>query len=210
MKIWQLLGCFESDPKAGKAALDTLKEDSDLGQQRRNELRDLLRLIDREEHGLGIEMNQRYSSTAIYLEDEKEGPPPFEKDPLEHYQPTTYPGSRLPHAWLSAAVPSKPISTIDLAGKTGFTLLTGIGGHQWRRAAEIATKALGGVPIAVHQIGFRQDHEDRYGVWAKLRGVTESGCVLVRPDYFVAWRCAAWEDANTGKLVHVLKTILSR
>ncbi|PVI04190.1 hypothetical protein DM02DRAFT_693257 [Periconia macrospinosa] len=210
MKIWQVLGCFEPDSKAGKAALSILKEDSTLGQQRRNELQDAIRLINREEHGLGIEMNQRYRSTAIYLEDEKDGPPPFDKDPLEYYQPTTYPGSRLPHAWLSEAIPSKPISTIDLAGKTSFTLITGIGGDGWRHAAETATKTLGGVPLTVYQIGFRQQYEDRYSDWAHQRGVTESGCVLVRPDYFVAWRCTAWEDGNAEKLVHVLRTILSR
>ncbi|KAH7016421.1 FAD binding domain-containing protein [Microdochium trichocladiopsis] len=210
LKIWQILGCFEPGPEAGKAALSVLKEASPRGHQRRNDFQAALRLLDREEHGLGIEMNQRYRSTAVYHEDEKDGPPPFDKDPLEHYHPTTYPGSRLPHVWLSDAIPSAPISTIDLAGKTRFTLITGIGGDGWRHAAEEATKTLGGVPLEVYQIGFRQQYEDRYNDWAKLRGVTESGCVLVRPDYFVAWRCQEWEDGSAEKLLHVLKAVLSR
>lgn len=209
MKIWKLLGTFEPTAEDGRKALDALQEDSAKGRQCRVELQDALRLIDREEHGLGIEMNQRYRSKAVYLDDEEADAPPFDKDPLEHYHPTTYPGSRLPHAWLSRAVPSKAISTIDLAGKGGFTLLTGTGGNGWREAARAVTDVLG-VPIAVCQIGFRQEYEDRYWDWAKLREVTESGCVLVRPDYFVAWRSVQWERESAEKLHKVMRTVLSR
>ncbi|EUC43270.1 hypothetical protein COCMIDRAFT_38749 [Bipolaris oryzae ATCC 44560] len=209
VKIWELFGCLEPDSKQGATVLAALKENFTLGQQKRKELQEAIRLTDREEHGLGIEMNQRYRSTVVYLEDEKDGPPAFDKDPLEHYHPTTYPGSHLPHVWLSHAIPSKPISTIDLVGKGCFTLITGIGGDDWRWAAQMATKTLG-VPLVVRQVGFRQDYEDRYFDWAKLRGVAESGCVLVRPDYFVVWRCMEWEDGKAEKLVHVLRTVLSR
>ncbi|EMC98772.1 hypothetical protein BAUCODRAFT_103240 [Baudoinia panamericana UAMH 10762] len=209
INIWRLLGSFEPTTEAGKAALDVLKEDSDSGRQRRAEFQAALRLIDREEHGLGIEMNQRYVSSAVYTHDETGGPPPFDRDPLEHYHPSTYPGARLPHAWLSKAVPSKAISTIDLAGKGRFVLLTGIGGDGWEAAAKTASAKLG-VPIAAHQIGFRREYEDRYLEWARLRGISESGCVLVRPDYFIAWRCVKWERDGYERLLKVMKSVLSR
>ncbi len=46
----------------------------------------------------GVEMNQRYRSGAVVAD----GSPSrhFDRDPELHYQPTTWPGARLPHAWL--------------------------------------------------------------------------------------------------------------
>ena len=46
----------------------------------------------------GVEMNQRYRSNAIVTDGQPE--PAFTKDPELHYQPTTWPGARLPHAWV--------------------------------------------------------------------------------------------------------------
>jgi len=51
------------------------------------------------------------------------------EDSVLYYVSNTYPGSRLPHEWLNRAVPVTPISTIDLAGKGGWTIITGIGGE---------------------------------------------------------------------------------
>jgi len=208
MKIWDILGNLEPTVPSRMDKFNVLKEDSERGRARRQELADGLRLINREEHGLGIEMNQRYTSSAVYKSDQ--GPPPsFATDPLEHYHPTTYPGARLPHVWLTRTIPGKPVSTLDLAGKGRFALFTGIGGQGWRTAAQHAVAKLG-VAIAVHSIGFRQEWEDQYLDWSKIRGVEESGCVLARPDYFVAWRSQRWEDDSADKLGAVLTTLLSR
>ena len=46
----------------------------------------------------GVEMNQRYRSNAIVTDGIPE--PEFTKDAELHYQPTTWPGARLPHVWL--------------------------------------------------------------------------------------------------------------
>ncbi len=189
-------------------AFNILKEDSERGRKRREELQACLKLINREEHGLGIEMNQRYTSTAVYKSDQG-AMPTFSTDPLEYYHATTYPGARLPHVWLSHTIPSKAVSTIDLAGKARFSLFTGIGGQGWKDAAERISAELG-VPIAAYSIGFRQDYEDRYLDWAKVRDIEESGCVLVRPDYFVAWRSQRWEQDGVEKLRTVMKSVLSR
>ena len=86
-----------------------------------------------------------------------------------------------------------------MAGKARFSLFTGIGGQGWKDAAERISAELG-VPIAAYSIGFRQDYEDRYLDWAKVRDIEESGCVLVRPDYFVAWRSQRWEQDGVEKL----------
>jgi hypothetical protein len=66
-------------------------------------------------HGVDVEMNQRYKSNAVYLADEAPRPPP-PNDPVLEHEITTYPGSRLPYAWLNTRCPGKRISTIHLAG----------------------------------------------------------------------------------------------
>ena len=205
--IWGVLGNLEPTVEARMKAHSELYADTPAGHTRRENLSKALRAIDREEHGLGIEMNQRYRSTAVYQNDQ--GPTPaFARDPLEHYHPTTYPGARLPHAWLGNHVPSKYISTIDLAGKGHFTLFTGIGGEGWKSAAAQISSELG-IPLKAYSIGYGQDFKDVYLDWAANRGVTETGCVVVRPDYFVAWKSPAWEVDGLEKLRHVVKSILS-
>lgn len=158
-------------------------------------------------------MGQRYTGSGIYTLDEQEEytrPGRANEDEVLYYEPNTYPGCRLPHVWLNKAVPGKPVSTIDVAGHGVFTLFTGIGGESWKVSAERVSRNLG-VPIRVHSIGFRQDWEDMYFDWERVRGVQESGAVLVRPDRFVAWRAAEVLDgveACEEKLKRVLSAIL--
>jgi 2,4-dichlorophenol 6-monooxygenase len=68
----------------------------------------------------GVEMNQRYCSDAIVTDGQTE--PPFEKDAELHYQPTTWPGARLPHVWVFDNDGGK-VSTLDLAGHGRFSVL---------------------------------------------------------------------------------------
>jgi hypothetical protein len=129
-------------------------------------------------------------------------------DPVLYHQPTTYPGARVPHAWLNTTIPSKAISTIDLTGHGRFTLLTGVGGDPWKQAAAVASEKLG-IPITALSIGPRQDYTDPYFAWARIREVDDYGCVLVRPDRFVAWRSKARPEDCEGVLLRVLQSILS-
>lgn len=188
-------------------AFSEFSEDSPAGRQRRAGLKAALEDIDTEEHGLGIEMNQRYVSTAVYNSDQGESPS-FDTHPLKYYHRTTYPGARLPHIWLNLAVPTKPISTLDLAGKGRFTLFTGIGGQHWKTAVEEIARRLH-TPIVAYSIGYGQDYEDTYLNWERVSDVDDSGCVLVRPDCFVAWRSPRWEEGSGARLEVVLKSILS-
>ena len=153
-------------------------------------------------------MNQRYESSAVYLDDE-EARPEFPANPVQEHQITTYPGSRLPHAWLNHRIPGKKFSTQDVAGHGAFSLFTGIGGEAWRDAAKKAEELLG-IKINVVSIGWMQDYEDVYFDWARRREVEEEGCVLVRPDRFVAWRSKSVVENADDKLVKVLKTVLAR
>ncbi|KAK4159691.1 FAD binding domain-containing protein [Cladorrhinum sp. PSN259] len=211
--IWEALGTLP--PVANPAALVELKSADLEGRARRDRLREGLRLVPSEYNGLGLEMGQRYKSAGVYLGDE-DGPRKIgEKelaDPILHYEPSTYPGSRLPHAWLNKAIPGNQLSTLDLAGHGAFVLLTGIGGEAWKKAAESVTKNTG-VPIKGYSIGYRQDWEDVYSTWYDIRGVEESGAVLVRPDRVVAWRAQSvpLEGSKVAgeKLEAVVRSILS-
>ena len=206
-EVWEALGNIEPDVADRLAAHKELFEDSEKGRARRARLAKALKGINREEHGLGIEMNQRYTSSAVFHSNQGEVPT-FDTDDLEHYHPTTYPGARLPHVWLNHSVPGKYISTIDLAGKGRFTLFTGIGGQGWKAAAKELSNELK-IEIVAYSVGYGQDYEDMYLHWAKLSDVDSSGCVLVRPDTFVAWRSQQWVDDGVSRLRNVLKTVLS-
>lgn len=211
--IWDALGMLNEDLESRKAILEELSAVTPNGQRRRRALQEAISHTCHEFHGLGVEMNQRYSGPGIHDADEKQAYARHGKaaeDPVLYHEPITYPGCRLPHVWLNKSVPGKPVSTIDLAGHGAFNLFTGVGGEPWKIAAESVSNELG-VPLWAHSIGFRQDWEDMYYDWERVRGVDESGAVLVRPDRFVAWRVPeVLENAEMceRKLGEVLRLIL--
>ncbi len=151
----------------------------------------------------GVEMNQRYASGAVVAE----GQPPVPNGDMElHYQPTTYPGARIPHVWVYDRTGGKH-STLDLTGKGQFTLITGIGGEAWSAAADALSARLG-MPIRVVKIGPRCAIEDHGGDWARAREIRDAGCLLVRPDQHVAWRSDGLTANPQADLGRVLSTIL--
>lgn len=213
LHVWDALGMLPTDVSERKQILEELKSATPQGSDRRRALREAVKHTSQEFHGLGVEMNQHYEGMGIYTADEAH---PYErlgravKDKVLYYEPSTYPGSRLPHVWLNRATPKEPVSTIDLAGHGSFILLTGIGGGAWKEAAGTVAEKLK-IPIQAWSIGFRQDWEDVYFEWENFRGVEESGAVLVRPDRFVAWRASeALQDSEAchRKLLKVMRSIL--
>ena len=154
----------------------------------------------------GVEMNQRYKSHAVLTDGQKE--PKFERDAELHYQPTTWPGARIPHVWVFDRA-GKQHSTLDLCGKGQFTIITGPGGEAWRDAAKTVGGELG-MEIKVQVIGPRRDYEDFTGDWARASEIRDSGCILVRPDQHVAWRAETIAKDPAGELRRVLKSILDR
>lgn len=214
LSLFSLLGVFEPDIEKRLRLLDELNDDSPEGTERRIAFQKAVDRLDEERHGLGSEMNQLYSSAGIFIDHEDETPAPAtEPDATLYYHQSTYPGSRLPHAWLrfpGASGPRKAlISTHDLAGHGRFTLFTGIGGKQaWQEAATEVGPELG-CEIAVFAIGWGQDYEDPFFAWTEKRGVQDKGAVLVRPDRTVAWRSVQLEEGTCSeKLLLVMRRIL--
>ncbi|SDX06877.1 FAD-dependent oxidoreductase [Roseicitreum antarcticum] len=155
----------------------------------------------------GTEMNQRYTSGAVVSDGQIE--PAFQLDADLHYQPTTWPGARLPHAWLNHRDSGEDTSTLDLCGHGRFTVLTGLGGEAWAEAAAAVAADLG-IELAVHVIGPRQTYVDLSGEWARLSEIRDSGCLLVRPDHHVCWRATELTEAPKADLDRVLRTVLAR
>ncbi len=154
----------------------------------------------------GVEMNQRYRSNAVVTDGQLE--PAFELDAELHYQPTTWPGARLPHAWVFKRDGGVKVSTLDLCGKGTFSLLTGAGGDAWAAAAQEAGDAFG-LTLTVHVIGPRREHEDHTGDWARASEIGDGGCVLVRPDHHVCWRTEDMVSDPAGTLKRVLGAVLA-
>ena len=204
--VWEAMGALAPTAPGRAALFAELKAATPEGRARREELRKAIENTAHEFHGLGIEMNQRYESAAVDVADEKGPRPALPEDPVLQHEITTYPGSRLPHAWLNTRCPDKQFSTIDLAGHGVFCLLTGIGGEAWKEAAETVGKEIG-VETRAYAIGWCQDYEDVYFDWERRREVGEDGCVLVRPDRFVAWRSMGMIEDCAGKLKQVMKSI---
>lgn len=184
LPISQALG-FEPGQTAedGRRALDELKADTELGAQRRQELADAVQLQNYQFNAHGVELDQRYTSGAV-VGDGTDWPVAT-RDPELYHHPTTHPGARLPHAWLSHG--KETVSTLDLAGHGGFTLLTGIGGQAWVEAAQKLAGDLD-LPLRTHVVGPGHEHLDVLGDWRARREIADGGALLIRPDHHVAWR----------------------
>ncbi|KAI0798387.1 FAD binding domain-containing protein [Xylaria sp. FL0064] len=207
--VWKALGHFAPTAEEGMRQLAELSESTAAGDKRRQVLHEALEEKRRECENLGLSMNQWYTSSAVYLDDEQDARPALNGDPVVDILISTYPGNRLPHAWLDIPKRQKLISTHDLAGHGAFCLFIGHRGAHWREAAANITKATG-IPINTYAIGLGLDYIDVYRDWYKNRDVEEDGCVLVRPDRFVAWRSKTMIPNCEEKLQHVLDSVLSR
>ncbi|KAH8593078.1 FAD binding domain-containing protein [Bisporella sp. PMI_857] len=206
--LWATLG-MAAPPEEGIKQLAELKHATAEGSARRAKLHTILEYKRQELESLGIAYNQWYTSEAVYLDDEPDPRPALESDPVVTVQISTYPGSRLPHVWIDVPTRRKMISTHDLAGGASFCLLIGVGGECWRVAAKNIAKATG-IPINIYGIGPGLEYVDVYRDWHRKRGVGEEGCVLVRPDRFIAWRSFEKGEDCEQKLRHVLDKVLSR
>jgi 2,4-dichlorophenol 6-monooxygenase len=205
--IFEALGMTGGDDFAKiQASMDARADATPAAERQREALRKAIALKKYEFDAHGVEMNQRYRSGAIVTDGQPE--PAFGSDAELHYQPTTWPGARLPHAWLYDRQGVKK-STLDVTGKGRFTLLTGISGRSWADAAKAVGHALG-IDLVAHVIGPRQELVDHEGTWAHLREVGDAGCVLVRPDHHVAWRSLDRVSNPAGELTRVLSTVFRR
>lgn len=206
--IFESLGMAEgTSPEIMQRNLEARCDATPEAEKQRDAIREAIAFKKYEFDAHGVEMNQRYRSDAIETDGQIE--PAFELDAELHYQPTTWPGARMPHVWLFDHGSGEKHSTLDLCGQGRFTLFTGIGGEAWEKAAQLVGGEFG-LKLRVQLIGPRRAIEDLTGDWARARKITDSGCILVRPDQHVAWRAEAMTDDPAADLRRVLTKILAR
>jgi 2,4-dichlorophenol 6-monooxygenase len=202
--ILAALGLLDtSDPDRMSANMAALRDTDTASEQQRTALRTAIDSTHYVYNTHGVEMNQRYTSAAVVPDGTPE--PEWQRDSELYYQPSTRPGAPLPHAWLNRG--RATVSTHDLVGHGGFTLLTGSSGHAWCQAVK-AVAAKTGVPIAIEIIGPGQTTEDPFGEFAAVRETDESGALLVRPDHIVAWRRHAYDDGASEALLEAMTQLL--
>lgn len=201
--------CFDTGNSDGTHSVETglarLRATTPEGARLRAKVAEALEVKNYEFNAQGVELNQRYTSTAV-LPDPAAGEEVFARDPQLHVQATTRPGAKLPHAWL-VDTDGHRISTLDVTGRGQFTLLTGLSGQAWKEAANRLD-----LPYLRTVVIGEAGYEDPYAYWTRVREIDEAGALLVRPDGHVAWRqpTAVW-DADTAEtmLSDALKTVLS-
>jgi 2,4-dichlorophenol 6-monooxygenase len=205
--IFEAVGLLSStDPAEARKNIEARKAPTPEGKARRKKLYEAIAYKSFEFNCHGVEMNQRYASSAVVSDGTPA--PEYLRDHELYYQATTWPGAHLPHVWVEHHGQRK--STLDLAGKGRFVLLTGIGGDCWKTAADAVTRKLG-VPLDVVTIGpAGSDAQDVYADWYRASEVEEDGCVLVRPDMYIGWRAREAMAQASDVLVEVFSKMLGR
>jgi len=202
--IFQSLGLTDtSDLTQMKTNMAKRKEITPEAEAQREALRKAILHKSYEFNCHGVEMNQRYTSQAIVKDGTEE--PAYQRDKELYYQATTWPGAHLPHVWIGKN--GHKISTLDVAGKGRFTIFTGIGGEAWLAASQKIAEEFN-IDLQAVQIGPDRDYTDIYGDWVTAREINDSGCLLVRPDFHVAYRAQTVSSNPEQDLRNALQQIL--
>ncbi|MDX3969201.1 MAG: FAD-dependent monooxygenase [Bradyrhizobium sp.] len=201
-----LNACFRvagaADPVA--AGIARFRDPGPEGVAARKAMQAALDLKQTEFNAQGVEMNQRYESSAV-IPDRDAQPEKWLRDRDLYNQATTRPGAKIPHAWL-VGPDGKRVSTLDVTGKGLFTVVTGLAGTAWKEAVKRLD-----LPFLRIVVTGEAEMQDLYCEWQRVREIEEAGALLVRPDGFVAWRekvGARDADDATAKLRAALCAVL--
>ena len=165
-----------------------------------------IRLVSTEANELNVECGYRYASAAVVPDG---SPEPQPIDDIRLYEPSTRPGSPLPHAWIDDESGNRR-ALKDLVGPGRFLLIAGEEGQDWCDAAAVVAAA-NDLPIDSVRIGHIDgDLFDPRLAWAQVRGITGKGAVLVRPDRVIGWRRADAAEDAASTLAEAVGAILGR
>lgn len=142
--------------------------------------------LKREWFSQNMHLGNRYNGSPVCVFNEKEDPASIaaETEDAVNYQPTTRPGCRAPHAWLSDGR-----STLDLFGRR-FVLVVSGATADAQALQQSAQRR--GLPLDIVTL------DD-----PAIRALYEKRFVLVRPDGHVAWRDDRLPD-DTDNLLDIV------
>jgi 2-polyprenyl-6-methoxyphenol hydroxylase-like FAD-dependent oxidoreductase len=182
-----------------------LATDGKRGKQARSEFSRRIPGQARHYHFLGLDLGFLYQDGAVITE---AGRVPQPIDPIVDYQPTTWPGARLPHFWIRRD--GMTLSIHDVIAEESMTLLVKPAAKRaWLQAAQ-GVSSHGRLSIRCLAIGSGPDAdcEDPQRAWSNFSGTDNLGAVLVRPDRHIAWRSRALPRNPGEELDVALRQIL--
>ena len=194
----------DQDEAANRAALERLWSGKEEDAEFRSAFLAAVRAQSQEFDEHNVEYGYAYESAAVVPDG---SPEPESPDDMRIYLPSTRPGSPLPHAWIDDEEGARrPIK--DLLEPGRFLLIAGEDGQGWVDAAgELAGS---GHPVDAVRIGHVEgDLFDPRSMWARNRGISREGAVLVRPDRFVCWRSTGGSEDAVGELRGALAAVLA-
>lgn len=146
-----------------------VEEDSPRGAFVREEVAAKIRWMARQFASAGTHLGYRYVTSPVIVPDGAPEPP----DDPSQVVPSTWPGSRAPHAWTGANTSMKAETTLDWFGRDYVLLEQQAGSGAAMREA-------------ISRLGAPVRSQTLDG--AQLGNLFERRFVLVRPDGHVAWR----------------------
>ncbi|MFE6508750.1 FAD-dependent monooxygenase [Nocardioides sp. NPDC057767] len=155
-------------------------------------------------HHHNTEFGYRYDSTAVVPDGSADYVP---LDAVRLYEPSTKPGSPLPHAYVEREGERFPLVSLVHGGN--FLVLAGPEGRAWVDAAN-KIAAENDLPIVAGTVGI--DGADLVDVrfsFLKNREIADDGVLLVRPDRYIAFRSMSGVEDPTTTLRDALASVLS-
>jgi FAD-dependent monooxygenase len=171
---------------AAEAGAQTVLSQSKEGKVVKAKMADWALTNDGENKDHGIELGYRYNASPIVVPDNEVAEPEWNS---HHYIPSTWPGARPPHVFLSDG----KTSIFDLFGQ-GYTIVDFSEEGKWADAFADAALQL---KVPLKRVHLPQEkHVEK--LW-------ERSAVLVRPDDHVAWRVSLDDKTSTAEAVNILK-----
>ena len=131
----------------------------------------------------GLDLGFCYTSDAVL----SDGPPPQSDNPVSEYLPSTTPGTRMPHTWLTTE--DGRVSTLDLIDYGRFAVLTTATGDTSTRTKDTVVRLQqDGYPIDFVDLGQVDPGAVADNAFAQLFDHPVSPVLVVRPDGHIAAR----------------------
>jgi 2,4-dichlorophenol 6-monooxygenase len=205
--IGDLLGVsHENSPETSWANLRRMWSGRPEDAEHRAKVLRAMRMQSMEFSELNVELGYTYDSAAVV----PDGSPTWKPlDDIRLYEPSTRPGSPLPHAWIDDH-DGRRRAIKDLVRPGRFLLIAGEAGAAWCDAAQDLA-ANTGLPLDAVRIGHIDgDLYDPRCTWLRRREFGAEGAILVRPDRFVGWRSMGASEEPGEELTRAFGQLLGR